>query len=263
MLALPLARVFVYLLTAAFVSGSVAELNSAVLFLGAITLVIAIGTFVRFYLVSWLGERVCADIRKKVFNHLLGLHPHYFETNRSGEIMSRLTTDTSLLETIIGSSLSMAIRNSLTFVGGLVMLVVTNVKLSMIVLISVPLITRPHLALWAQSTKLSRKSQDSIAVLGSYAEKSIEHIKTVQSYSREPYEKEAFGREVESAFAVARQRIQQRALLVAAVIILIFGAITGMLWVGGYDVLQGKMSGGDLAHRLLCHHGSQRSRDFV
>lgn len=234
------------LIDGGFVSGSVSDLNTAVLFLAAITLVIAVGTFVRFYLVSWLGERVCADIRKKVFNHLLGLHPHYFETNRSGEIMSRLTTDTSLLETIIGSSLSMAIRNSLTFVGGLLMLVITNMKLSLIVLISVPLILGPILLYGRKVRKLSRKSQDSIAVLGSYAGESIEHIKTVQSYSREPYEREAFGREVERTFAVARQRIRQRALLVAAVIILIFGAITGMLWVGGYDVLQGKMTGGDL-----------------
>ncbi|MCV6627878.1 MAG: ABC transporter transmembrane domain-containing protein, partial [Cellvibrionaceae bacterium] len=229
-----------------FGSGSIAELNTSVLFLAAITLVIAIGTFVRFYLVSWLGERVCADLRQRVFNHLLGLPPSYFETNRSGEIMSRLTTDTSLLETIIGSSLSMALRSSLTFSGGLIMLLITNIKLSLIVLISVPLLLGPILIYGRKVRALSRKSQDSIAGLGSYAGEAIEHIKTVQSYNREAYERDSFSSVVENTFAVARQRIRQRALLIAVVITLVFGAITGMLWVGGYDVLNGNMSGGDL-----------------
>lgn len=229
-----------------FVGGSVSDLNSAVIFLAVITFSIAIGTFVRFYLVSWLGERVVADIRKAVFEHLMGLHPSYFESNRSGEIMSRLTTDTTLLENIVGSSLSMALRNSLTFVGGLIMLLVTNLKLSMIVLASVPLILVPILIYGRKVRALSRKSQDSIAEVGSYAGEVIENIKTVQSYSREDYERQSFQNEVENAFAIARQRIKQRALLIAAVITLVFGAITGMLWIGGYDVLTGKMTGGDL-----------------
>lgn len=229
-----------------FVNGSISQLNGAVLFLFAVAGILAIGTFARFYLVSWLGERVCADIRKRVFNHLLGLHPHYFETNRSGEIMSRLTTDTSLLETIIGSSISMALRNSLTFIGGLTLLLITNFKLSLIVVACVPLILVPILLYGRKVRKLSRKSQDSIANIGSYAGEAIEHIKTVQSYGRESYESEGFGQQVESAFDVARQRIRQRALLIAAVIALVYGAISGMLWVGGYDVLNGDMTGGEL-----------------
>lgn len=229
-----------------FVNGSIEDLNSAVLFLAIITLVIAIGTFVRFYSVSWLGERVVADIRKAIFQRLLGLHPSYFESNRSGEIMSRLTTDTTLLENIVGSSLSMAIRNSLTFVGGLIMLLVTNLKLSFVVIACVPFILVPILVYGRKVRALSRKSQDSIASVGSYAGEAIENIKTVQSYSREAYEGTSFQNEVENSFQIAKNRIKQRSFLIAAVITLVFGAITGMLWIGGYDVLTGKMSGGDL-----------------
>lgn len=229
-----------------FVGGSLEELNQAIFFLVGIITVIAFGTFIRFYLVSWLGERVCADIRTKVFDHLLTLEPSFFETNRSGEIMSRLTTDTSLLENIIGSSLSMALRNSLTFIGGLLMLLLTNFKLSLIVLSAVPLLLGPLLIFGRRVRSLSRSSQDRIADMGSYAGEAIEHIKTVQSFGQENYERQAFSGEVESAFNVARKRIKHRALLIAAVILFVFGAISGMLWVGGYDVLQGKMSGGDL-----------------
>jgi len=229
-----------------FVGGSLEELNQAIYFLIAIISVIAFGTFIRFYLVSWLGERVCADIRTKVFDHLLTLEPNFFETNRSGEIMSRLTTDTSLLENIIGSSLSMALRNSLTFIGGLLMLLLTNFKLSLIVLSAVPLILIPLLVFGRRVRTLSRSSQDRIADMGTYAGEAIEHIKTVQSFGQENYERQAFATEVENAFKVARKRIKHRALLIAAVILFVFGAISGMLWVGGYDVLQGKMSGGDL-----------------
>ncbi|GAA6152995.1 ABC transporter transmembrane domain-containing protein [Pseudoteredinibacter isoporae] len=229
-----------------FVGGSLDELNQAIFFLVGIITVIAFGTFIRFYLVSWLGERVCADIRTKVFDHLLTLEPSFFETNRSGEIMSRLTTDTSLLENIIGSSLSMALRNSLTFVGGLLMLLLTNFKLSLIVLSAVPLLLGPLLIFGRRVRHLSRSSQDRIADMGSYAGEAIEHIKTVQSFGQENYERQAFAGEVEAAFNVARKRIKHRALLIAAVILFVFGAISGMLWVGGYDVLQGKMSGGDL-----------------
>ena len=121
-----------------FIAGSSEELNRTALLIIAIACLMAVGTYVRFYLVSWLGERVSADIRRDVFNHLITLHPHYFESNRSGEIMSRLTTDTTLLQTVVGSSASMALRSTLTFIGGLIMLLVTNLKLSGLVLLCVP-----------------------------------------------------------------------------------------------------------------------------
>ncbi|UTA49320.1 ATP-binding cassette domain-containing protein [Simiduia sp. 21SJ11W-1] len=229
-----------------FVSAEPAQLNQAVGFIFAITALIALGTFARFYLVSWLGERVTADIRAAVFNHLLSLHPSYFETNKSGEIMSRLTTDTTLLQTIIGSSLSMALRSSLTFTGALILLLITNLKLTAMVLLCVPLVIVPLLVFGRRVRKLSRESQDSIADVGTYAGEIIRQIKTVQSYTREQAEQQAFGREVERAFSVARARIKQRAVLIAAVILMVFGALATMLWVGGMDVIEGRMSGGEL-----------------
>ncbi|MBT8115974.1 MAG: ATP-binding cassette domain-containing protein [Arenicella sp.] len=229
-----------------FIAGSSEALNDAAMLIIAIALMMAVGTYVRFYLVSWLGERVSADIRQAVFDHLVTLHPSYFETNRSGEIMSRLTTDTTLLQTVIGSSASMALRSALTFVGGLIMLLVTNLKLSALVLACVPLVLLPILMYGRRVRTLSRKSQDSIADVGSYAGEIIQQIKTVQSYTQEHNEQLAFQSHVESAFAVARSRIKQRAMLIAVVISLIFSAIAIMLWVGGNDVIAGTMTGGEL-----------------
>ncbi|BFM16679.1 ABC transporter ATP-binding protein/permease [Maricurvus nonylphenolicus] len=229
-----------------FVAQSTEALTQAVFVIIGLSLLMAIGTYTRFYLVSWLGERVTADLRKAVFNHIITLHPSYFETNRSGEIMSRLTTDTTLLQNIIGSSFSMALRSSLTFIGALILLLVTNLKLSLIVLLGVPLVLAPILLYGRRVRKLSKASQDSIADVGSYAGEIIQHIKTVQSYTRESHEQQAFGKEVETAFDVARRRVRQRAMLIATVILLVFGAITGLLWVGGNDMLAGRMTGGDL-----------------
>ena len=230
-----------------FVAGSPEKLNQAALFIIGLALLMAIGTFLRFYFVSWLGERVSADIRLKVFNHLLTLHPHYFEENRSGEIMSRLTTDTTLLQTVIGSSASMALRSSLTAIGGLILLFVTNLKLSLLVLLSVPLVLLPIILFGRRVRTLSRKSQDSIADVGSHAGEIIQQIKTVQSYTQEPREQTAFATHVEGAFDVAKSRIAQRAMLIAVVIIVTFGSIATMLWIGGNDVLSGAMTAGDLA----------------
>ncbi len=229
-----------------FIAGSSAELNRTALLIIGIACLMAVGTYIRFYLVSWLGERVSADIRRDVFDHLISLHPHYFEANRSGEIMSRLTTDTTLLQTVVGSSASMALRSSLTFIGGLIMLLVTNLKLSALVLLCVPIVLVPILLFGRRVRTLSRESQDSIADVGSYAGEIIQQIKTVQSYTQEPAESRAFGNHVENAFAISRRRIKQRALLIAVVITLIFSAIAVMLWVGGNDVINGTMTGGEL-----------------
>jgi len=207
----------------------------------------AAGTYARHFLVSWLGERVVADLRKAVFDHIVTLHPSYFETNRSGEIMSRLTTDTTLLQHIIGTSFSMALRSALMFVGALILLLFTNLKLSLMVLVGVPLVLLPIVLYGRRVRKLSKASQDSIADVGSYAGEIIQHIKTVQSYTRERAEMQAFAREVEVAFDVARRRIRQRSLLIAVVILLMFGAVSGLLWVGGNDMIDGRISSGDLA----------------
>ncbi len=229
-----------------FVAGSPERLNQAAMFIIGLALLMAVGTFLRFYFVSWLGERVSADIRQTVFDHLLTLHPHYFEENRSGEIMSRLTTDTTLLQTVIGSSASMALRSFLTFIGGLVLLLVTNLKLTLLVLVGVPIVLIPILLFGRRVRTLSRKSQDSIADVGSHAGEIIQQIKTVQSFTQEGRESAAFAEHVENAFEISKRRIVQRAVLIAVVIVLIFSAISIMLWVGGNDVLSGAMTAGDL-----------------
>jgi len=231
-----------------FGKGDSADLLVAVSLLIAIAAAIAVGTFVRFYLVSWLGERVSADLRKAVFDNIVRLHPGFFELNRSGEIMSRLTTDTTLLQTIIGSSFSMALRSSLTMVGALVLMFITNLKLSLIIAVGVPLILLPLLFFGRRVRRLSNQSQDSIASVGSYAGEVIQHIRVVQSYTQERFESAAFAREVERAFAIARRRIWQRALLMGGAILLVFAGMAGMLW-------EGRRTG---RVRVLRDHGGQR-----
>ncbi|MDB2448759.1 ABC transporter transmembrane domain-containing protein [bacterium] len=226
---------------------SLSALNRTLGLMMVLVVAMAIGTFTRFYLVTWLGERVSADLRSDVFAQLVHLHPSYFEENQSGDIMSRLTTDTTLLQSIIGSSLSFALRNLLTVTGGLVMLVVTNLKLAAVVLLGVPAVLVPVMLMGRQLRVLSRRSQDTVADVGTYAGEIIRQIKTVQSYGREDYEQRAFQVEVDKALAVARQRIRQRSFLMAVVILLAFTAIAAMIWVGGYDVMTGQMSGGELA----------------
>lgn len=206
----------------------------------------AAGTFTRFYLVSWLGERVSNDVRLAVFNHLLTLDPYYFEVNRSGEINARLTTDTTLLQSIIGSSISMALRSSLTFVGGLVMMLITNPKLALIVLASVPLIIFPMI-LYGRRVQLSRLSQDRVADIGTYAGEIVQNIKVVQSFTREAEETTAFGIEVEKAFNIAKKRILQRSILIVVAMTLVFTGLSSMIWVGAQDVASGHISSGELA----------------
>lgn len=229
-----------------FIDQSLNGLNFAVTFIMCAAILMAVGTYIRFYLISWLGERVSADIRTAVFSHIVGLHPSFFETNRSGDIMSRLTADTTLLQSIIGSSFSIALRSVISFFGALIMLVFTNAKLSLIVLIATPVIFLPILYFGRRVRNLSRLSQDSVASVGSYAGEIIQNIKTVQSFTQETFEKKAFGKEVEHAFTVAKHRIRQRSILTAVVIIVVFGALCAMLWFGGRDVIVGNMSGGDL-----------------
>ena len=229
-----------------FVAGSASQLQQGIYLLLGLSVLMAAGTFVRFYLVSWLGERVSADMRSAVFDNIVSLSPGYFDNNRSGEIMSRLTADTTLLQSIVGSSFSLALRSSISTTGALIILIITNLKLTIVILGCIPLVLLPILIFGRRVRALSRQSQDSIANVGTYAGEIITQLKTVQSYTREDYERGAFNEEVESAFAIARRRVKQRAVLMAAVIVLVFGALSGMLWVGGNDVLNGTMSAGDL-----------------
>ncbi len=230
-----------------FNSADPSQLNQAMMVLAVITFLMAAGTFTRFYLVSWLGERVSNDVRLAVFNHLLTLDPYYFEVNRSGEINARLTTDTTLLQSIIGSSISMALRSSLTFLGGLVMMLITNPKLALIVLSSVPLIIFPMILYGRKVRKLSRLSQDRVADIGTYAGEIVQNIKVVQSFTHEKEETKAFAQEVEKAFNVAKKRILQRSILIVVAMTLVFTGLSSMIWVGAQDIASGQISSGELA----------------
>jgi len=222
-------------------------LNQSVLLFCLLILLLALGTFVRFYSVSWVGERVVADIRKTVFNHIVDLHPGFFELNQAGEIQSRITTDTTLLQTVIGSSVSIALRGSLMFIGGGIWLFVTNPKLSAIVMLSVPLVVLPILIFGRRVRRLSRESQDKVADVGVYVSETLLGIKTVQAFNHQAQDKVRFGYHVESAFDVAKVRITQRAMLITVVIVLVLGAVAAMFWVGGHDVMAGRITGGELA----------------
>ncbi|WP_079227135.1 ABC transporter transmembrane domain-containing protein [Pseudomonas putida] len=230
-----------------FMTRSAHQLNQTIGLFLILVLALAAGTFSRFYLVSWIGERCVADIRREVFNHLVGLHPGFFEDNRSSEIQSRLTADTTLLQSVIGSSLSMFLRNALMVIGGVVLLFFTNPKLTSIVVVALPLVLAPILLFGRRVRRLSRQSQDRVADVGSYVAETLGQIKTVQAYNHQALDRELFAGTVEAAFAVARQRIAQRAWLITLVIVLVLGAVGVMLWVGGMDVIAGRISAGELA----------------
>jgi ATP-binding cassette, subfamily B, bacterial len=236
-----------YVIDRGFVAGSAAELDRALILLGGVIILMAAATYTRFYFVSWLGERVTADLRRAVFDHLLRLPPEFFEVTRTGEVISRLTNDTTMLETVIGSSLSMAVRNLLLLVGGLVMLALTSAKLTLLVLAGVPLVVTPIILFGRRVRRLSRASQDRVGDVSAYVDEALHEIRTVQAYGHEPVDRARFGERVEDVFAAARRRIRQRALLVATVIVLAFGAVGIILWIGGHDVVAGRISPGELS----------------
>jgi len=230
-----------------FMTKSPHLLNQSIGFFMVLVVGLAVGTFARFYLVSWIGERVVADIRRQVFNHLVYLHPGFYENNRSSEIQSRLTADTTLLQSVIGSSLSLFLRNVLMVIGGIVLLFITNPKLTSIVVVALPLVIAPILIFGRRVRNLSRLSQDRIADIGSYVSETLSQIKTVQAYNHQVQDEQRFAATVEDAFNTARKRIFQRAWLITLVIVLVLGAVGVMLWVGGMDVIAGRISEGELA----------------
>jgi len=230
-----------------FASGDAALLDAALMALLGVIVVMALATYTRFYFVSWIGERVSADIRRAVFGHLLDLSPGFFEVTRTGEVISRLTNDTSLLEVVIGSSASFALRNTLIMAGSLVMLIVTSPKLTALVVLGVPLVIAPILLYGRRVRTLSRASQARVADVSVYIDEALHEIRTVQSYGHEDEDRARFGERVEQAFSTAAERIRQRALLIALVMLLAFGAVGVILWIGGHDVLEGRISAGQLS----------------
>jgi ATP-binding cassette subfamily B protein len=230
-----------------FAGGDAAELDRALIMLLGVVALMAMATYTRFYLVSWLGERVTADLRRAVFDHLLTLPPAFYEATRTGEVMSRLTSDATMLETAIGSSASMAARNLLLLTGSLVMLTLTSPKLTLLVLAGVPLVVMPIVLFGRRVRRLARTTQDRVGDVSAYLDEALHEIRTVQAYGHEASDRLHFGARVEAAFATARDRVQQRAYLVASVILLVFGAIGIILWIGGHDVVAGRLSGGALS----------------
>ena len=230
-----------------FASSDGSELDRALFAVLAVIAVMSVATYVRFYNVSWIGERVTADLRQHVFNHLLTLSPGFFEVTRTGEVISRLTNDTTMLESAIGSSLSLALRNIVMGAGALILLMLTSLKLTLLVLAGLPLVMLPIILFGRRVRKLARTSQDRVADTGAYVDEAIHEIRTVQAYAHEPVDRAAYAHRVEQAFTAGVSRIRQRALLIATVIFLVFVAVGIILWIGGHDVLAGRLSAGQLS----------------
>ena len=248
-LALPVA--FKYLIDRGFASGDRSHIDRYFIALFALSLVLASATALRYYCVSWLGERVTADLRRAVYRHVIGLSPEFFETTQTGEVLSRLTTDTTLIQTVVGSSLSLGLRNALLTFGGVAMLVVTSPVLSGYIIATLIVVVAPIIVFGRRVRRLSRDSQDKVASASAIAGEVLNAMPTVQSYTQEAYESKRFGDAVETAFATALTRIRARAGLTAVVITSVFAAIVFVLWLGAKAVLAGQMTAGQLSQFIL------------
>jgi ATP-binding cassette subfamily B protein len=236
-----------HVIDAGFSSGSPHLLDQALAAMIGIAAVLAVATWFRFYLMMSTGERVITDLRKAVFDHILGLDPAFFEAERTGEVISRLTNDTTMMQNVIGFGISMFVRNALMMIGAAVMLFVTSWKLAAFVLLGVPATLIPILVLGRRVRRLSRASQDRVADVSAYVDEAIHEIRTAQAYAHEDADRAAFGRHAEAAYDVALTRIRQKAFLIGSVILIAFSAVGIILWVGGHDVLAGRMSAGELS----------------
>src|SRR5476649_2422385 len=230
---------------------SIKHVDLVFLALFGVATVLALATAARFYTVSWLGERVTADIRTAVYQHVVTQSPEFFETTQTGEVLSRITTDTTLIQSVVGTSISMALRNVLLFIGGMVMLFVTSPKLSTIIIGLLILTILPIVMFGRRVRKLSRDSQDRIADASAMAGEILNAMTTVQAFTHEDIEAERFQGSVERAFRTAIRRIRARSLLTLIAILLVFGAIVFVLWLGAHAVIQGTMTGGELGQFIL------------
>jgi ATP-binding cassette subfamily B protein len=230
-----------------FGSGEPHLLDQAVAAMIALAGVLAAATWCRFYLMMTTGERVVTDLRRAVFDHILGLEPAFFERTRTGEVISRLTNDSTLLQQVIGFGLSMFVRNALMMAGAAAMLFVTSWKLALFVLLGVPATLIPILLLGRRVRRLSRASQDRVADVSAYIDEAVHEIRTVQAYAHEDADRAAFGRHAEAAYDAGVARIGQKAFLISSVMLIAFCAVGVILWIGGHDVLAGRLSAGELA----------------
>jgi len=230
-----------------FSEDNAALLDQALLVLLGVVALLAIASFVRFYMVSWIGERVVADLRRDVYSKVIRLHVGFYETNKTAEIISRLTADTTVLQIAVGTSVSIFLRNLLTFLGGTVMLLVTSPKLTGLVALVVPVVLATIIIIGRKVRRLSRAAQDRVADVSGCIDETLHGIRAVQAHGHEPLEERRFFERVEAAFSTAVDRVRARATMTALVILTVFAAVGVILWVGGHDVLAGRISGGELS----------------
>jgi ATP-binding cassette subfamily B protein len=222
-------------------------LDSVLLFMGGAVVLLAIASFGRSYFIGWIGERVVTDLRQRVFNHLLSLDIGFFELIRPGELVSRITTDTTLIQIVLGGSAAAAVRNFLLLVGGLIMMVATSAKLTFLTLFIVPFVLVPILVYGKRVRQLSRLTQDRIADVGGFLEENLGGIRTCQAFTHEEQDRSQFEEQTEKAFQVSIQRIYLRSLLACLIMTLVFGGVSLVLWRGGRDVIAGNLEAGQLS----------------
>jgi ATP-binding cassette subfamily B protein len=249
MLAMPVA--LRYLIDNGFLAQDVGTVNRYFGWFLAATVVFSLFASLRYYLVTWLGERVVADIRNAVYSHVIRMDPVFFEVTRTGEVLSRLTTDTTLVQSISGAGLSIALRSSLSLVGGLVMLVLTSPQMAAYTLLGIVVVVVPVIVVGRYIRRLSRQSQDRVADTSGLAGETLNAMQTVQSFTLEDLQVRRYGRAVASSFETAVRRIRMNAILIALAFVLVFCMLTLFLWVGSRAVLAGEMSGGQLGQFLM------------
>ncbi|MEO0821184.1 MAG: ABC transporter transmembrane domain-containing protein [Pseudomonadota bacterium] len=232
-------------------AGDFALIDEYFLSLLGVAAALAVATALRFYLVSWLGERVIADIRSAVFGHVVSMSPAFYERIMTAEVLTRLTTDTSVIQTVVGSTVSIALRNILLLIGGIVALLITSPKLTAMTLLIVPAVVFPILILGRKVRRLSRESQDRIADAATLAGEMLQAAQTVQANSYDAPARMAFTGRVEEAFEAARSRLVARSWLTVLVIFFVFSGIVGVIWIGARDVISGEMTPGEMAQFVL------------
>ena len=248
-LAMPIAVRF--MIDNGFSSEDAESIDRYFLAMFGVAVVLGVASATRFYFVSWIGERVTADLRSAVYAHITTLSPAFFEVTRTGEVLSRLTADTTLIKTVVGSSASIALRKAFMFVGSAIMLVYTSAGLAGLAALTLPAVVVPVIVFGRMVRRLARASQDRIADTASHAAETIGAMQTVQSFTHEAQDRAAFGEAVEGSFVTARLRILARAGMTAIAIVLIFSGVVGILWLGAQNVLQGDMTGGTLGQFIL------------
>lgn len=240
-----------YVIDFGFSSEDVSSINPYFLALLFLSMLFALFSALRYYFVMWIGERVVADIRAAVYEHVIKMSPEFFEITRTGEVLSRLTTDTTLVQSVVGAGISIALRSSFTLAGGLIMLFITSPRLTLLILFLVPVVVFPILFYGRKIRRLSRASQDRIADASSLAGESLNAIQIIQAFTLESFQSRRFNDSVETAFETARRRLLTSSFLSGMIVLIAFGAVVTVLWFGAHSVINGSLSAGTLGQFLL------------